>query len=172
MGAARICSSHRFAEPQTWLLDLRARHPEAEDVSPATFQRRTAAPPRPIRAEVRARLYRYQGDRFEAAPRTADVKGLVSVWIYQCPSAVDVSARVSVCGVVGMLRSQSFLFFQRSFNIHRNFNSPSFRSFFICSGFHTSQEDTLIFISYLGFRASWRKVSLGTVSPLRAELSV
>merc|ERR1712166_690991 len=37
VGVARICSSHRFAEPQTWLLNLRVRHPEAAEVSPATF---------------------------------------------------------------------------------------------------------------------------------------
>ena len=92
MGAARICSSHRFAEPQTWLLNLRARHPEAEEVSPATFS--GARPPAPIKIEVRARLYRGQGDRFEAAPRTADVKGLVSVWISVPECCVDVSARV------------------------------------------------------------------------------
>merc|ERR1711865_652039 len=58
VGVARICSSHRFAEPQTWLLNLRVRHPEAAEVSPATFS--GARPPAPIKTlcEVRVRLPR------------------------------------------------------------------------------------------------------------------
>ena len=84
VGVARICSSHRFAEPQTWLLNLRVRHPEAAEVSPATFS--GARPPAPIKklCEVRVR----------SAPRTACVKGLEC----QCPSAVWVLVPVR-CGL-------------------------------------------------------------------------